>query len=78
VFIKHGKTRWLTLAPATKRVEQQLEPIRVYFLEYIPENQPHLMKNGHYVTIKNFMQRPQLLSELLFIKSAAKMQNFKC
>jgi hypothetical protein len=61
-----------------ERVEEQLESIREYFLEYIPKNQPHLMKHGHYVTIQNFMQRPQLLSELLFIKSAAKVQNFKC
>jgi hypothetical protein len=66
VFIKNGKTRRQTLG-----VEEQLEIIREYFLEYIPENQPHLMKKVHYVTIKNFIQIPQLLSELSFIKSAA-------
>jgi hypothetical protein len=61
------------LVAAAERVEEQLETIREYFLEYIPENQPHLIKNGNYVTIKNFMQRPQLLSELSFVKSVANL-----
>jgi uncharacterized protein YcgL (UPF0745 family) len=48
VFIKNGKTRRQTLGAAAERVEEQLETIREYFLEYIPENQPHLIKYHNY------------------------------
>lgn len=39
-FIKHISTRWLTISPATKRIQvEQLSALNEYFLKYIPSKE---------------------------------------
>ena len=38
-FFRHVDSRWLTLAPALQRINEQLPAVKQYFLEYIPNHE---------------------------------------
>ena len=53
-FLKHISTRWLTLGPAAKRIEEQLPALSYYFLKYLPPKKKIiLLKNKIIWTLEN-------------------------
>lgn len=72
-FIKHIRTRWLTIQSAANRVLEQWDAIIEYFLKYIPSKQERFMGTMAYKRIISLLKKKTVKLELMFIKSSSSL-----
>lgn len=72
-FIKHVKSRWLTLEGAAERLLEQWKSARKYFLKFIPRSRSNLLKSKAYQRICELLKRDSMKSELMFVCYSARV-----
>ena len=50
--------RWLSIVPVSKRILELLPMLKVYFLKNLPKDNPRLIKNDGYKSIKKMFKCP--------------------
>ena len=76
-FIKHARTRWLTLLKSVERLDEQWPYLTEYFLKYIPNgttsNSKKLMKQVQYKFIVECLKDRLMRAEVAFVMESSRI-----